>query len=572
MFLYCVLCKLLMRTRLLVCMLCMLLLFPLVSARTIWVDNSCAENGNGNTEVCGSNGPFNDLHDALRAVSTGDTVMIKEGAGPYITNNLGDLDESTGIYWDPGFFMQTHPWPTEWTTIRSAPGHRAVIASCSTSVTEWCEIPALNLRWDYIHVHNLTVIGGLNVLGVTLIENNTFFRGQGTDGNFALVKIGGRRDENDVLITRGSIVRHNHFMDVPTLPYHQATQAFMYSIKQLDLIIEYNTMERYHSPGGWGGYIDKRHSYGTVFRYNVLRDTMGGAFGNEVDVIGNLIVCRESGSTGGFQLGPGPGVMAHNTVVGCEAGWVASSGGQQGTIYNNIFHQMQHANMRTGYATNPFSPSMFIDHNIYTPERYYAWIEQWYVEVDSFAEWRSVYGFDAHSVEAECDFIDTDWYRLVPGSMCSSFGRVGGVPSGAAVAAGYEGVTDCVGHLCGRFAEEPVVGVCGSRASSFAADVVSWPSGSSYCSSGAVSSQPSFPAVGESVSWTCGGVLCSASRAERRADVDGDGVVDVSDLLVVVANLGRSPSHPDFVFRADVNEDGVVDVLDLVLVAREIGS
>ena len=49
------------------------------------------------------------------------------------------------------------------------------------------------------------------------------------------------------------------------------------------------------------------------------------------------------------------------------------------------------------------------------------------------------------------------------------------------------------------------------------------------------------------------------------ADVNGDGVVNIQDLVIVAGELGvENPSH------ADVNGDGVVNILDLVSVAQEM--
>lgn len=49
------------------------------------------------------------------------------------------------------------------------------------------------------------------------------------------------------------------------------------------------------------------------------------------------------------------------------------------------------------------------------------------------------------------------------------------------------------------------------------------------------------------------------------ADVNGDGVVNIQDLVIVAGELGvENPSH------ADVNSDGVVNILDLVSIAQEI--
>ena len=47
-------------------------------------------------------------------------------------------------------------------------------------------------------------------------------------------------------------------------------------------------------------------------------------------------------------------------------------------------------------------------------------------------------------------------------------------------------------------------------------------------------------------------------------DVTGDGIVDVLDLLAVLAAWGDCPSQGDC--PADINGNGVVDVLDLLIV------
>lgn len=49
---------------------------------------------------------------------------------------------------------------------------------------------------------------------------------------------------------------------------------------------------------------------------------------------------------------------------------------------------------------------------------------------------------------------------------------------------------------------------------------------------------------------------------KRPEDINGDGIINISDLVFVAANFGQKGEHP-----ADVNKDGIVDVRDLVLVA-----
>jgi len=51
-------------------------------------------------------------------------------------------------------------------------------------------------------------------------------------------------------------------------------------------------------------------------------------------------------------------------------------------------------------------------------------------------------------------------------------------------------------------------------------------------------------------------------------DVNGDGEVDISDLVLVGINLGKSDAN----IKGDVNGDNTVDIIDLILVGRHFGE
>lgn len=64
-------------------------------------------------------------------------------------------------------------------------------------------------------------------------------------------------------------------------------------------------------------------------------------------------------------------------------------------------------------------------------------------------------------------------------------------------------------------------------------------------------------------------MLASQQPATLKGDANGDGVVDIQDLLIIMQAFGTSPpSDP----RADVNGDGTVDLFDLVEAARNFGA
>ena len=52
-----------------------------------------------------------------------------------------------------------------------------------------------------------------------------------------------------------------------------------------------------------------------------------------------------------------------------------------------------------------------------------------------------------------------------------------------------------------------------------------------------------------------------------KGDVNGDGIVDIRDLVLVASNIGKVGRN-----AADVNTDGTVDIRDLVLVAGALGT
>lgn len=51
-------------------------------------------------------------------------------------------------------------------------------------------------------------------------------------------------------------------------------------------------------------------------------------------------------------------------------------------------------------------------------------------------------------------------------------------------------------------------------------------------------------------------------------DINGDGVVNINDLMIVTANFGKTTSDADLDARADANGDGVVNNTDLLIVIR----
>ena len=61
--------------------------------------------------------------------------------------------------------------------------------------------------------------------------------------------------------------------------------------------------------------------------------------------------------------------------------------------------------------------------------------------------------------------------------------------------------------------------------------------------------------------------IATAPAARLAADVTGDGIVNIQDLVVISSHLGQTGQNV-----ADVNGDGAVNIQDLVLVAGELGT
>jgi WD40 repeat protein len=67
--------------------------------------------------------------------------------------------------------------------------------------------------------------------------------------------------------------------------------------------------------------------------------------------------------------------------------------------------------------------------------------------------------------------------------------------------------------------------------------------------------------------WNAASYLTQLKVPKVVGDVNGDGVVNLQDLVLVVLTLGTMGQSP-----ADVNADGVVDIRDLIKVAGELGN
>lgn len=57
-----------------------------------------------------------------------------------------------------------------------------------------------------------------------------------------------------------------------------------------------------------------------------------------------------------------------------------------------------------------------------------------------------------------------------------------------------------------------------------------------------------------------------------QGDLDGNGVVDMQDLAILIEAFGTYPGHPRWNDEADLNGDGKVDIVDAVLLLTNLGK
>ncbi|UCE96385.1 MAG: hypothetical protein JSV51_01910, partial [Candidatus Bathyarchaeota archaeon] len=60
-------------------------------------------------------------------------------------------------------------------------------------------------------------------------------------------------------------------------------------------------------------------------------------------------------------------------------------------------------------------------------------------------------------------------------------------------------------------------------------------------------------------------------------DVNGDTIVDITDITMTIAAFGKTSSSPDWygptwIANRDVNDDDLIDITDIVTVIAEFGS
>jgi len=82
-------------------------------------------------------------------------------------------------------------------------------------------------------------------------------------------------------------------------------------------------------------------------------------------------------------------------------------------------------------------------------------------------------------------------------------------------------------------------------------------------------SHPSYLSKSVSAAAVAGTTVTVPQETLLAGDINGDGVIDILDLVALGSQFGSTSPSPA---AADVNGDGVVDIVDIVLVARNFGQ
>jgi hypothetical protein len=453
-------------------------------ATDYYVSNTCQYDGNGMAPTCaaaaGQTGVRNNLQTFLdnTRLQADDTVFIRAGNGAYVTTwNGGNVN----AYWVAGFNIKGSGTAGHPITIRNYPGETPLLSNCADNQNAVWDCNNATVSIDggsYIRITGLRIRGILQAHGTDteqgiVIDHNDIYQGQGTgpgsnppvatSGNWACLRL-----EHIV----APWVHHNYLHDTyPPLSGYTTDdwQARSTSCAKLYTSVgstfEWNTFENCNAPGGSGGAAvdDKVDAVDNIYRYNHFISNgsawrMMSATNKYPALAGesmhhNLI---EPGTYVGQSTGclyeeagaPITGFDFYNNT--CIASGPLSVGGGKAVgavttkVYNNVYYVSGTLN-ETWYAT----PILVNDYNLFTSGRYYSYPSG----LAALAKVQAL-GYHQHSVElaytiSAFGFVSSSDFHLNSGSRARGFGRVGGVGTGAVLDAGaFEGMTQCVGHLC----------------------------------------------------------------------------------------------------------------------------
>jgi len=463
------------------------------SAASLYVDNSCANNGDGTTDACagspGGAGRYNNLQSALTAAVAGDEIIVAAGSGDYVTAN------GTGYTTATGFAFANSGTDGNPITLRNKAGDRPVLRACASSATALSDCNRATISANekaYIeitsddcptsgpvtlgfHVYGLIIFYSGATTEGTMPHGNKVScveaeRGYSTadDGNWSTLWVQGQY---------GFEAHHNYFHDVTytglTGSGSQSSTSGVKMFQTSNSTFYRSTIDTVESTQA-GGFDCKADCVNDTFYENDIRsvsicfrvenqETPGGPYttnGATGSVFRNN-VCTGLGDRGAVRLEDGiitDVTIYNNTFVDFLYAIedTHSSAGDCGGVvfYNNasVSPTTRHYDLLSNAPCTFGTP---VDYNVFDSAVGFRYNSTAYA---SLALWQASNGsaFDQGSSDlATASFLFTGGtdYTLQAGSPLQGAGHVGGVSGGAAVDVGaYTDTITCVGYACGAAA------------------------------------------------------------------------------------------------------------------------
>lgn len=429
----------------------------LPSQRARYVDESCANMGDGLSDECasapGGAGRFNELQAALDGLEAGDTLYVHPG--DYWRDVTGR--DSGGVFVMASSGTAERPIVIT-ARFRDQP---PTVHSCDPSDPTRCPMPALTINGDHAIVDHLAIRGRLQLWGATAstIQYVECTHGWGAcgDGNWACLRIES---------CESCTAHHNWVHDVSGAGSGEAclegTSDFpdrgagLKEFQSQDTIWELNTVE---GTPRWS-YDLHRNSENTTLRFNRFIADSAAAIhvdrARNVFVYGNEVVTFDEspdvacvdvvGRNERVQTEPHVVEVHHNTCYGVNTG-IEVGGDLPARVHDNIVADLRAGSedprnvvVQSGeseLSNNAYDAAGNYRRQTYEPDTWSA----------DLASWQADNGWDAMSIDAPCELTapPTDRgaaYDLrVAGGACATLARDGGE-------VGAFGITSCVGHLC----------------------------------------------------------------------------------------------------------------------------